>query len=145
MFNNKTTVPMEIARASKYLIDRGVVFMVELISTNYRRSPLVQGGLEIPAKVTVTLPGTVKNHLLINKYKEIVTGNYVEPKKEEILGSFLALPAFKEKNSNPRVTEKKVKRKPQSKDIRNMFRKMNEKNGEENENRFTYTEKYHQS
>ena len=59
--------------------------MVELISTNYRRSPLVQGGLEIPATVTVTLPGTVKNHLLINKYKE----------KEEILGSFLDLPPLK--------------------------------------------------
>ena len=102
--------------------------------------------MEIPAKVTVTLPGTVKNHLLINKYKEIVTENYVESKKEEILGSFLALPPLtKEKNSNPRVTEKKVERKPQSKDIRNMFRKINEKNGEENENRFTYTEKYHQS
>ena len=107
---------MEIARASKYLIDRGAVFMVELVSTNYRHSPLVQGGLEIPAKVTVTLPGTVKNHLLINKYKEIVTENCVEPKKEEILGSFLALPP-KKKNQILESPKRKLKENPRAKTL----------------------------
>ena len=113
-------LPMEISRASKFLMDRGAKFMVELVSTNYRRSPLVQGGLEIPAKITVTLPGTVRNHLLIDKYKEIVTENYAEPKKEEILGSFLALPPepirkLKEQKSTPKVTTKKEKERPRAK------------------------------
>ena len=38
------------------------------------------------------MPGTVKSHLLIDKYKEIVIERYSEPMKEEILGSFLSLP-----------------------------------------------------
>ena len=85
-------IPLEISRPTKYLFDRGAFFTVELTSTNYRRSPLIQGGLEIPAKVTVAMPGTVKNHLLMEKYKEIVNERYAEPKDEEVLGSFLALP-----------------------------------------------------
>ena len=87
-------LPMAISRPTKYLLDRGAVFTVELTSSNYRRSPLIQGGLEIPGKVTATMPGTVKNHLLIEKYKEIVNERYAEPMDEEVLvlASFLALP-----------------------------------------------------
>ena len=48
---------MKIPRPTKCLLDSGAVFTVELISTNYRRSPLIQGSLEIPAKVTVKLRG----------------------------------------------------------------------------------------
>ena len=129
---------MEISRASKFLMDRGAIFMVELVSTNYRRSPLVQGGLEIPAKITGTMPGTVRNRLLIDKYKEIVTEIYAEPKKEEILGSFLALlpepiRKLKEQKSTPKVTTKKEKRKTQGQDIRKLFRKIAEKNEKEDD------------
>ena len=38
------------------------------------------------------MSGTVKNHLLMEKYKEIVNKRYAEPNDEEVLGSFLALP-----------------------------------------------------
>ena len=40
------------------------------------------------------MPGTVKNHLLMEKYKEIVNERYAEPMDEEVLvlASFLALP-----------------------------------------------------
>ena len=31
-----------------------------LLSTHYRRLPLVQGGLEIPCKITAKLPSTIK-------------------------------------------------------------------------------------
>ena len=72
----------------KYLLDKGVVFTVKLISTNYRRSPLIQGGLEILAKITVTIFGTVISHLLMEKYKEIVNERYTGPKDEELLGLF---------------------------------------------------------
>ena len=63
--------PMDISRPTKYLLDRVAVFTVELTSTNYPRSPLIQRGFKIPAKDTVTMPGTVKNHLM-EKHKEIV-------------------------------------------------------------------------
>ena len=54
-----------------------------------RATPLVQGGLEMACKVIVKLPGTVRNHLLMDRYAEIVKVNYIEPKHEIILGSFL--------------------------------------------------------
>ena len=47
-------LPMEIARVTKFLLDRGAVIIATLNTTNYRRSPLVQGGLEIACKVTVS-------------------------------------------------------------------------------------------
>ena len=83
---------MEISRPTKYLLDIGSFFTVELTSINYQRAPLIQGGLKIPAKITITMSGTVKNHLLMEKYKEIVNKRYAEPNDEEVLGSFLALP-----------------------------------------------------
>ena len=64
--------------------------------------------------------------------------NYAEPKKEEILGSFLALPPepirkLKEQKSTPRVTTKKEKRKTQGQEIRKLFRKIAEKNEKEDD------------
>ena len=56
---------------------------------HYRRSPLVQGGLEIPCKVSVTIIGIVNNLLVLEKYLQLVEELYIEPKNEEILGSFL--------------------------------------------------------
>ena len=60
----------------------------ELSSTNYRRSPLVQGGLEIPCDVIVTMLGTTDNQLTLRKYKKLVCEKYAEPKEEAII-SFL--------------------------------------------------------
>ena len=129
-------LPMEISRPTEYLLERGAVFTVELTSTNYRQSPLIQGGLEIPAKVTVTIPGTVKNYLLMEKYKEIVNERYAEPKDEEVLGSFLALPPVGQACKRDRRSEKSTKRGRKTKenhhgqgqDIRQLFRKIAEKN-----------------
>ena len=42
---------IEISRPKKYLLDRGAVFTIELTFTNNRLFPLIQGGLEIPAKL----------------------------------------------------------------------------------------------
>ena len=60
-----------------------------LTSTDYCWSPLVQDGLEIACKIIVKLPETVRNHLLMDRYVEIVKVNYIEPKNEVTLGSFL--------------------------------------------------------
>ena len=61
-----------------------------LTTTDYRRSPLVQGGLEIACRVTVKMVARVKNHMLIERYLQLVKTLYAEPKNEVILGSFLA-------------------------------------------------------
>ena len=39
---------MEISRVAKFILDRGARVYVILTSTNYCKSSLVQGGLEIP-------------------------------------------------------------------------------------------------
>ena len=123
---NEETVghlPKEISRATKFFMDRGASVVIQLTSEHYRRSPLVQGGIEIPCKVTATIPGTVSNVLCMERYKELVTTLYTEPKNEEILGSFLQkaddvpLPA-------PHVPKKKKVNKKvcdQQKDIRSFF------------------------
>ena len=51
---------------------------------------LKEGGLEIPCNLVASLPGySAKNHMLLQKYLEIVNDLYAEPKNEEIIGSFL--------------------------------------------------------
>ena len=49
---------------------------------HYRRSPLVQGGIEIPCVVTVPVPGTVINQLLMERYKQLVETLYGTKERE---------------------------------------------------------------
>ena len=83
-------LPREISRPTKFLIDRGAIVKSKITNSHYRRSPLLQGGLEIQCIVSVTLPGTIKNHLLLDRYKELVEKLYCEPKEEVIIGNFLS-------------------------------------------------------
>ena len=83
-------LPREISRVTKFLLDCGAVEQATLSTTHYRRSPLVQGGLEIACKVSVKMPGTIKNHQM-DRYFELVRSLYTGPKNEVILGSFLHL------------------------------------------------------
>ena len=92
MDNSGQTVghlPMELSRITKFLIDRGAKVEAQLSSTNYRRSPLIQGGLEISCDIIVTMPETIDNQLILEKYKKLVCEKYAEPKEEVIIGSFL--------------------------------------------------------
>ena len=115
-------LPREIARSTKYLLDRGAVVIATLITDRYRRSPLFQGGLEISCSIKVTIAGTVKGHMLIGRYAEMVQKLYCEPKEEMIIGSFL------ERCPNPCVQPKKRKTKkaivpqPKIRDIRAMLK-----------------------
>ena len=89
---DKTTVghlPREISRPTKFLLDRGAEIVAEIESSHYRRYPLIQGGLAIRCKVSATLPGTIKNHMLLDRYKELVNRLYCEPKNEVIIVNFL--------------------------------------------------------
>ena len=127
---------IEISRPKKYLLDRGAVFTIELTFTNYRLFPLIQGGLEIPAKLPVMMPGTVKNHLLMEKYKERGNGRYAEPEDEVVLVSFLALPPVGQRCKRDARSGKSTKRRKKTKenhhgkgqDIRQLFCKLAENN-----------------
>ena len=69
MSDNKIVghLPRQIFRATKFLLDRGANVTARLSSTHYQRSPLFQGGLEIPC--------TVKGFLSCQR-----KGRYVERK-----------------------------------------------------------------
>lgn len=82
-------LPREISRITKFILDRGAKVTAVLTTTNYRRSPLVQGGLEIACEVTISMPATIKNQLILDQYKLLLNDFYAEPQNEEILGSFL--------------------------------------------------------
>ena len=49
-------LPREISSATKFIIEQGATVDVEITSDHHRRSPLVQGGLEIKCKFTVKVP-----------------------------------------------------------------------------------------
>lgn len=67
-------LPMRINRLTKYLMDWVAVFGLGWASAVI--VPIDQGSLVIPAKVTVTMPATAKNPILIDKYKEFVNEPY---------------------------------------------------------------------
>ena len=90
--NNKIVghLPMEVSRVIKYLIDRGAEVTAQLTSTNYPRSSLIQGGLEIPCVVVAKMNGySARNQMILRKFEQLVNDLYAEPKNEEIVGSFL--------------------------------------------------------
>ena len=89
-----------------------------------KESPLVQGGLEIPCKVSVNMPGTVSNLSVLENNWHLVE-LYTEPKNEEILGSFLHAivtdqrpPPAKKNTKIKKAVPSKV---PEHKNIRNLF------------------------
>ena len=84
-------LPMEISRITKFILDRGAVCTIKIRGKHYRRSPLVQGGLEIPCDVTISMIGSVVSHLLLAKYESLLKELYLEPKDEEMVGTFLSV------------------------------------------------------
>lgn len=57
----------------------GASASAKVVDTHYRRSPLGQGGLEIPIDVTVEMPNSEKNEQAIKMFQELVTEKYKEP------------------------------------------------------------------
>lgn len=122
-------LPREISRPTKHLLDRGATITAHITSEDYRKSPLFEGGLEIKCNVTVTLPATVRGHLLLSQYEELVKELHAEPKEEIIIGSYIAravLPIIAsvqvgEKKKKPSTT--KTKDVVKSRDIPEMLNK----------------------
>ena len=81
-------LPMKISRPTKYILQRGALIVATLLSTNYRRSTLVQGGLEVSYRVAVFIAKTVENKEVIQKYKDMVDVVYAELDGSVVVGSF---------------------------------------------------------
>ena len=79
---------MELSRISKFILDRGAKIEVKLHQTHYHRSPLVQGGLEIPCDLVIRMPATMKSAELLKKYLKLFENCYEEPQEIVILGTF---------------------------------------------------------
>ena len=52
---------------------------LKVTDENYHRSPLIQGGLEIPVEVIREMDDTPKNRTIMERYKTLVTTHYKEP------------------------------------------------------------------
>lgn len=63
-------LPRRISHWTEYLIERRSKITTKLSNIHYGRSPLFQGGLETPCKVTVTIPASTKGHLLMQHYEK---------------------------------------------------------------------------
>ena len=72
-------LPKEISRSTRYILFYGAIVTAKVIDTHHRRSPLVQGGLEIPIEVTLTMKYSLENKEAMVKYEELVTEQYKEP------------------------------------------------------------------
>ena len=129
-------LPREISRPTKFLLDRGATIQATLSATHYRRSPLFQGGLEIPCNITVSMPGSIKGHMILQRYQNMVEELYCQPKDEIIMGSFLEKQHGKQpvKHVRPkkRKTVKKVEKPKGCKDIRNFFQQKRIRNDKNN-------------
>ena len=120
-------LPMEISRITKFIMDRGANCTLKIRGSHYRRSPLVQGALEVPCEATLTMIGSVVNHLLLIRYESLLKELYIEPKDEEIVGTFLSLAQVNdmeeiEAEPRPRRPKPHKKKEVNSRDIRDMFR-----------------------
>ena len=76
-------LPMEISRITKFIVDRGAKCTLKICGMHYKRSPLVQGVLEVPCEVTITMIGSVVNHFFLTRYESLLKELYIEPKDEK--------------------------------------------------------------
>ena len=122
------------------MLDRGAIVKAIIICSYYRLSPLFQGGLDIPCMVTVSMPGTIRNHLLLDRYRELVTDLYFEPEDEVIIGNFLS-PTEQAPIERPQKRKKIVsvpeKEKIRSNDIRLLFKLQEEHNKKQDKSKET--------
>ena len=74
-------LPREISRFTRFIILHGATVKVKVSDTKHRRSPLIQGGLEIPVEVEVQMENSSENQQALSKYQTLVAENYLIRKK----------------------------------------------------------------
>ena len=75
-----------------YIILYGATVTVTVCDINYRRSPLIQGGLEIPVEITICMPFSRNNKTALDKFELLLAEQYKEPengKHEDITATIL--------------------------------------------------------
>ena len=72
-------LPREISRFTRFIILHGATVKVKVSNTKYRRSPLIQGGLEIPIEVELHMENSAENQQALSKYLTLRAENYYEP------------------------------------------------------------------
>ena len=70
---------MEISRATRFINLHGGIVKVEVIDPQHRRSPLLQGGLEIPVKVIIEMEHSTRGHEILARFQTHIRDNYKEP------------------------------------------------------------------
>ena len=132
-------VPRGISRATKFLIDRGAEFKAEVSSQRYRRSPLVQSGLEVPIKLYISMRSTKLNEKLLGQYISIYNEVYEDPGAEHLREIIISSPeeaavhfnmeSLLPKEAGAKKAKPKVSKKDGTKsmDIRCLFAKKEKK------------------
>ena len=62
-------LPKEISQFTWFVIRYGAAVTVKVIDVRQRTSPLIQGGLEIPVEVTVSMPFLDSNKRALEEYR----------------------------------------------------------------------------
>ena len=75
-------IPCEISRYIWYAINLGASISGEVVGTRPKRSPLKQGGLEIPIVVLVAWDDADKLSILIGKVESVDFTSYVDESME---------------------------------------------------------------
>ena len=109
-------------------ISSGFTMYCKLSSRHYRRSPLVQGGLEIQCEVVLISRATMLQSRLTARYMELVTDLYIEPAEvravDNLFNFVMTLPPVV--NTPPVSAQNRKKKKAATstggnKDIREIF------------------------
>ena len=126
-------LPRELSRTIKLILERGARILAVLESTHYRKSPLIQRGVEIPCQLTMEISPTFKDGQLLDRLIQLVEIVYCELMPPIILGSFLADEIEVECKSNKiqKTNSFKAKKRKNSKekrsfDIIDIIRQQNE-------------------
>ena len=101
-------LPMEISRITKFILQRGARVTAKVTGKHYRRSPLVQGGLEVPCQINIRMSGSIVNHTILSRYQNLVEELYLEPTDEEIIGTFLSVGQIHEEPTEKNTQKNKT-------------------------------------
>ena len=60
-------LPIEISTATRFFLLRGEMVYLKVTDENYHRSPLIEGGLEIPVAVICEMDDTPRNRAIMER------------------------------------------------------------------------------